>query len=144
MNEPLAHDEGLVYVVLDDAEIILQAQEANSNLIFSPAAEPAKLMDDAEAYVQALADKLAPVEIAENATDLLTIPDLTQAAISTLILYGLGRGDLYVTQGQVDLYACLDTVEERKRNEMVQTEITDFLKALKGSDTYCLSEHTVM
>ena len=36
----------------------------------------------------------------------------------------------------MDLHAYLDTVEERKRNEMVQTEITDFFKASEGSGTY--------
>ena len=57
----------------------------------------------------------------------LPIPSHAEAqnAINTLILYATDNGDTEVTDPNLDIFACLETVSARKNLLMIQLIITD-------------------
>ena len=136
--------------IMDANEAALQVEENRDDLLFPPASNPEELMDEAEEYVMSLANKFTasevvselnvPPVVTEDAEQTPDIPMPSSAkaseAIKTLLMYGLARSDLDVTQGAVDLEAYLDVIETHKRTERLQSRIEDSFQRVKQNDYF--------
>ena len=134
-NRPAPQEEQSF--IMNANEAALQVKESRDDLLFPPASNPEELnswMKLRNTLCHLQINSLLPKVVSElnllpvvtedaEQTPEIPMPSSAKAseAIKTLLMYGLARGDLDVTQGPVDLEAYLDSIATRKRTERLHS-----------------------
>ena len=129
-NEGPVANIGMPEVTLEELE--LQAMEAvDAGIVFAPTKTITQLVKESMATVGKVREEDPQKTDCED-EEPTPVPSSAAAAqaIETLLLYAIGRSDVGILNGSMDLDAYEELVRGRRVSELVQTKISDF--ALKS------------